>query len=190
MTIRWIWLILGGRIGATIQMKKLSLLLFTLVTMALTGLVQAQNYKKFKVGLGLGPALDNGDFLILGAIEPAYRITDAWAIGLRVESAPLIGYVGSASANTLTSYTLNAQFYFSEGKLRPFVGLGAGTYLRGSTARSQIGFYPRAGFDFGHFNLSLDYNILSRAPSSSTVGTFNNGYFGIRIGGFFGGSKR
>lgn len=76
----------------------------------------------------------------------------------------------------ITSYTLNGQYYFGEGSFRPFVGAGLGIYSlsvittkftsQGVTpsgtiaSESSFGFYPRVGFDYGHFNISIDYNLV------------------------------
>ncbi|MEX1239772.1 MAG: hypothetical protein WEB30_08645 [Cyclobacteriaceae bacterium] len=51
-------------------------------------------------------------------------------------------------------------------------------------AANKIGFYPRVGFDAGHFTVNLDYNIV---PETAGI---KNSYLGIRIGGFFGGGKK
>ena len=50
-------------------------------------------------------------------------------------------------------------------------------------AATKFGFYPRVGFDAGHFTLSLDYNLV---PETNGI---KNSYIGIRFGGFFGGGK-
>jgi outer membrane protein W len=112
-----------------------------------------------------------------------------------------------ASISGTSSYTLNGKYYFGDSKFRPYVGVGVGAFGlasvsvsgsgTGAGAETKIGFYPRIGFDFGHFNLNLDYNII---PSSEIDGvndqgnatTFDvaNSYIGIRIGAFiFGGKK-
>ena len=174
-----------------------------------------QDYKKFKVGLGLGYAISSGAGSaggVLITVEPAYRLSDNLSIGLRLESAALTrGYSGTlASGTTLSvagigSYTLNGQYYFSANKFRPFVGAGFGMYqLADVTAASGgstvgtvlgetvVGFYPRIGFDLGHFNMALDYNILpgSKPAGSTTSDVINNSYIGIRIGAFIGGGTK
>jgi outer membrane protein W len=104
------------------------------------------------------------------------------------------------------SYSLNGQYYFMDGSFRPYAGVGLGVFslaavsvsrdVNGNSnvgdataAQSKFGFYPRIGFDAGHFTLNIDYNVL---PNSTGVGgsQFKNSYLGIRIGGFFGGGKK
>jgi outer membrane protein W len=169
---------------------------------------KAQEFKKFKVGIGAGYAMASGKGAkggVLLYLEPAYRITDVIQLGLRMESAVVArGFSedpGELSMDVagLGSYTLNGQYYFSNNSFRPFIGAGVGIFtlaavsmdIDGSgtsqdlvASSSKIGFYPRAGFDFNHFTLSLDYNIV---PETDGV---KNSYIGIRFGGFFGGGRK
>jgi outer membrane protein W len=176
----------------------------------------AQEFKKFKVGIALGYAGATGYGASGGAIvtlEPAYRLQDNFSVGLRLESALITrGYsqsFNSASINVaaIGSYTVNGQYYFSNNAFRPFAGIGLGLFSMadvkadvtssGSTttvdaaaAESKFGFYPRVGFDYRHFTISADYNIISDTKDLSGTGSFQNSYFGIRIGGFFGGGRK
>jgi hypothetical protein len=165
----------------------------------------AQNFKPFKVGLGLGyavPAGGEGGALLY--VEPGYRCTNNILIGLRLESAIISrglegtdkDVTGDATSNA--SYTLNGQYYFNENYVRPFVGLGFGLfslaalkYNRGaevesSPAETRFGFYPRAGVDIGHLNLTLDYNIVPRIDVMDG-GEIRNSYLGLRAGFSIGG---
>ena len=168
-------------------MKKLSILFF--LYFAFGSVVNAQEYKKIKVGCGFGYTLNNNlsDFGFLIYLEPSYRLKDNLSVGLRMESAALdfqflSEYIHGAS------YTLNGQYYFGRNKLKPLVGLGLGIYkFEHSYSVSydfQPGFYLRTGFDVGHFNMTLDYNLNTK----STYTKYN--YLGIRIGIFFGGGKK
>lgn len=177
----------------------------------------AQEYKKFKVGIGLGYAMASGEGSsggVLFAVEPAYRIQDNFSVGLRMEAAVITrGYsesIGSASLGVagISSYTLNGQYYFGSSSFRPFLGAGLGMYScaavsfsnsSGGTnvsgdaaaAETKFGFYPRAGFDLGHFNVTLDYNLVpSTKDALGGGGEFKNNYFGFRFGAFFGGGKK
>ncbi|MBK6265079.1 outer membrane beta-barrel protein [Marivirga sp. S37H4] len=185
-------------------MKKVLLIL---VFVAAVSTVKAQEFKPFQLYLGLGYTIPTGGGGILFDFEPAYRISDEIAVGLRMEAALMGRVVGDteASISGTTSYTVNGKYYFSNGKFRPYAGVGVGLFslasvaangnAAGASAESKIGFYPRLGFDLGHFNINLDYNII---PSSEAQGVDNNGnettfdiknsYMGIRIGAFiFGG---
>jgi hypothetical protein len=72
-------------------MKKLLIPLF--VCIMFTSLIYCQDYNKFKLGLGLGYAAGSdatsfsGGGGILLTLEPAYRVNDNLAVGLRLEVA-------------------------------------------------------------------------------------------------------
>lgn len=192
-------------------MRKGAFLFFLLLVFAVAA--QAQEYKKFKVGLGVGYAMASGKGAkggILAYVEPAYRIQDNIALGFRWESAVIArGFsedIGSASIDIagIGSYSLNGQYYFNNNNFRPFAGLGLGLFslaaakvdadgggssVEVAAAASKFGFYPRIGFDAGHFSMSLDYNIIP-ATKVDGGGEFKNSYIGFRIGGFFGGGKQ
>jgi hypothetical protein len=167
----------------------------------------AQDYKPFRVGIALGYAIPDGGGGILFDIEPSYRVSDQIAVGLRLESAAMArsidGVTGSVSGNG--SYTVNGQYYLGDGNFRPYVGLGMGIFTIASVsisaaagevaAGSKIGFYPRIGFDLGHFNVNLDYNIIGATAESITFDgnaietDIKNSYIGLRFGAFIGGGK-
>jgi outer membrane protein W len=191
-----------------------------LVMMAMAALVCThsfgQDFKKFKVGMGVGygkPSEGSGGLLVY--LEPMYRIQDQIAIGLRIESAaflgqPISGTPYTTSAFGIGSYTLNGQYYFGNNTFRPFVGAGlgmfiiaaasadiAGTNVSLQAATSVFGFYPRIGFDLGHFNFSIDYNLIPEQSTQVNLGSFgistttsNYSYIGLHIGGTFGGGKK
>jgi hypothetical protein len=190
-------------------MKKI-LVVLSLVIVAVSA-SYAQEYKKFRVGLGLGYALAGGNGSsggVLIALEPSYRIQDNLSLGLRLETALLTRGFSQAVPSTVSidvaaigSYTVNGQYYFGEGAFRPFLGAGLGLYSLAAikatqdginsdvaVSESKFGFYPRAGFDYGHFNVSIDYNLVP--ATTITGGEFTNNYFGIRIGAYFGGGKK
>lgn len=173
-----------------------------------------QDFKPFKVGVGLGYATPGSTGSGAGGgllfyVEPAYRASDRVLIGLRLESAVIargINGVGqddvSGDAAYNLSYTLNGQYYFNDNYVRPFVGAGFGLFslaavdfntASGNTisanevaAETRFGFYPRIGVDAGHFNLSLDYNIIPKTDIPN-VGNVQNSYLGIRAGFSIGG---
>lgn len=177
----------------------------------------AQDYKPFKLGLGLGYTMpSDGGGGILFDLEPAYRLSDQIAVGLRIESAVMAKTISGteAKASGNASYTLNGQYYLGNNTFRPYVGLGAGIFsiasvsvggLEAVSKESKIGFYPRLGFDVGHFNMNLDYNIIgasevetvtsieidSNGNAVTTTETLDikNSYLGIRIGAFIFGGK-
>jgi hypothetical protein len=177
-------------------MKKLYIFLF--VSLMLSSGANAQNYDKFKLGLGAGYAggkgaegiTDGGGVLL--TLEPAYRIIDNMAIGLRLEAA-LYGSGHSGIPGGFGSITINGQYYFDVESFRPFVGAGLGSYL--GSGLSSFGFYPRLGLDWGHFTLAFEYNLIPGSSSdydylTNTSNAASAYYLGIRVGGFFFGGKK
>lgn len=173
----------------------------------------ARQFKPFKVGIGIGYAVPSagegagGGFI--GYLEPAYRATDAVSVGLRLEGAFMVRGVEGVNqqdiegdATSVASYTLNSQYYFNNNKVRPFVGAGVGLFSLAAAkfdtksntdprlddigAETRFGFYPRIGVDAGHFNLTLDYNVIppTDVPGGGEV---KNSYLGIRAGVSIGG---
>ena len=194
-------------------MKKTLILVSFFLAFAI--IVNAQDYKKFRVGLGIGYAMASGEGAsggILATLEPGYRIQDNILIGLRLESAVItrgFSEIVPEGVNIdvagIGSYTLNGQYYFNNNNFRPFIGLGLGLYslaaigvevnVEGETesaevaGESKFGFYPRIGFDAGHFTLAVDYNLIPATKPDIGNGEFKNSYFGIRAGFFIGGGK-
>lgn len=184
--------------------------------MVFVTLAQAQDFRKFKVGIGVGyGAPSDGDGGVLLYFEPMYRLSDQIAVGLRIESAafvgqPISGTPYKAAAFGVGSYTASGQYYFGNGTFRPFVGAGLGMYslaavssdIGGSNvtigaAATVFGFYPRIGFDLGHFNMLVDYNLVPEQTTDVTIGGFgttkntsNYSYIGIKIGASIGGGKK
>jgi outer membrane protein W len=197
-------------------MKKITMAVCLLMIVAVSA--SAQEYKKFRVGTGLGYAIPGGSGAgggISWTLEPGYRVNDQIIAQLRYEAAAIIrGTVDETSASFdvagISSYTLNGQYYLMNGGFRPYVGVGFGMFsiaaasFEGSsagggvseTAGTKFGFYPRLGFDAGHFTLNLDYNFVPNTKAVVTSGTtattteFKNSYIGIRIGGYFGGGRK
>lgn len=186
-------------------MKNIFLSMMLLVAAVSTA--SAQEYKPFKLGLGLGYTMPKGGGGILFDIEPAYRVNDQIAVGLRFESAAMAKEVESTEAklSANTSYTLNGQYYLGSSNFRPYVGLGFGLFSLSSVgfddttfevaSESKFGFYPRIGFDVGHFNVNLDYNIIPATKFDIDTGAgieeyeIKNSYLGIRVGAFIFGGK-
>jgi len=141
---------------------------------------------------------------------------DQLSIGLRIETAafldkPISGTQFTTGAFGVGSYTINGQYYFSNNTFRPFVGVGLGMFTTAaasadisglgsvsiSASTTLFGFYPRVGFDLGHFNFSIDYNILPAQSTQVDLGAFgiqtqttNYTYIGIRLGASIGGGKK
>jgi outer membrane protein W len=194
------------------------LLLFACLAFSATN-AQDQEFKKFRVGLGGGYAVPGGKGAkggILLYLEPGYRITDQILVAARFEFAAMLrGYeqdvnTGSASASFSGSNSLFGQYFLMNENFRPFVGLGVGMFNVSTISvtadnsgsadvyegidETKIGVIPRIGFDFRHFTLSLDFNLVGsstvKSSNSANELTTKNGYVGIRFGGFFGGGRK
>lgn len=191
-------------------MKKLLILGISLLVILIQS--YGQDFKPFKVGVGLGYAVPGAGKGAGGGalfyVEPAYRATEEVLVGLRLESAVIARGVqgvndndvkGDASSNV--SYTLNGQYYFNDHYARPFVGLGFGLFSMAAVkfnsaagdpdaedvrAQTRFGFYPRVGVDVGHFNLAVDYNMIPKTDLPNGV-SIKNSYLGIRAGVSIGG---
>lgn len=186
-----------------------------LITITISTLSFGQNLKPFKVAVGLGyaaPATTGAGAGggVLFYLEPGYRASDNILVGLRLESAIIargIKGVGdddvSGDASSNVSYTLNGQYYFNDNYVRPFIGAGFGLFSLASVkfntaspdnsvnanevaAETRFGFYPRIGIDAGHFNFSIDYNIVPKTDVPN-IGEVKNNYLGIRAGVSIGG---
>jgi hypothetical protein len=193
-------------------MKKFTSVLCVLLFAAVA--VNAQEFKKFRVGLGGGYANASGTGAkggILIYFEPAYRLSDQILVGLRFEGAAMIrGYAEDVSTSSVSASLSGAQgvfgqYYFSNNTFRPFVGLGLGLNKIATAAadfegeafaaldESKFGFFPRIGFDVSHFTLSLDLNLIGASTLEGSNGgelKTKNNYIGIRFGGFFGGGRK
>ncbi|MBS1531916.1 MAG: hypothetical protein JSU01_16555 [Bacteroidetes bacterium] len=171
-------------------------------------------FHKFKVDVTFGYAIppSNGDANvnvkagITFVLEPHYRLSDAIAVGLRMEGAGL-GYADSnngSSANVnvsvLYSYCPSLDIYLENGGFRPFIGAGGGVFYQGAVTinsgdvsntsnyvrlGSKGGFFPRAGFEASHFRLSAEYNVVGKNANGNSLN-----YAAFNIGFFFGGGRR
>lgn len=198
-------------------MKKITSVLCLVLLVAVAA--NAQEFKKFRVGVGAGYAKaggQGGGGGVLFTVEPGYRVMDALLVNLRWESAAVIrGTVDDTGADFdvagIGSYTLNGQYFLSNNNFRPFVGVGFGMFnlaavkveanssgSAGTAASSEtkFGVYPRLGFDFRHFTVNIDYNIVPNTKATVSTGTgtstaeFKNSYIGFRLGGYFGGGRK
>jgi outer membrane protein X len=183
------------------------MLLFLLLW--LPGKVNAQDttrvYKRFKVDLSMGLAIPQSydklgfEIGVLLAAEPKYAIIDQLSIGIRLEAAYMVQnlepYKEFFKGNPINIGTelITADYYFSNSKFRPLVGLGIGVssvnipdeknteyYI----SESVLGGMIRSGFEFGKFRMGIEYNMNGSVSFSK-----KNNYWGIKIGFLLGGKK-
>lgn len=168
------------------------------VCVMLTTVVHAQGYNKFKLGLGAGYAGGNGGSSFTGGggalltLEPAYRLSDDVAIGVRFEGAAYGTGAGIGFPEAFGSITLSGQYYIGAEEFRPFVGAGVGFY---DYNEGRWGLFPRLGFDYGHWTMALEFNLVPAGSRSydyltDTYATSSAYYIGVRLGGFFFGGKK
>ena len=192
-------------------MKKILTVAVVMLVVAFSA--NAQDYKKFRVGLGLGYAKASGEGAkggVLISVEPGYRVSDQLLVNLRWESAAVVrGTVDANSADidvaAIGSFSAIGQYYFMDGSFRPFAGAGPGMFtlaavsvsgssgggsVEASAAANKLGGVIRAGFDAGHFTFCLDYNLIPKTEAVGGTTEFKNSYIGFRIGGFFGGGRK
>jgi hypothetical protein len=176
-------------------MKKL-LLFSALVALAFLANAQSTTYRAFKVDLDLGYAGPSSGTAKAGAafaIEPHYRLSDDFALGFRFEGAALLYQTntGKDKGSLLSSYCVTGDYYLAKSGFRPFIGAGTGLFQQQSVSANSgnvnlvagatnFGFFPRVGFETGHFRMSADYDIAGS----------NSNYFAITLGVFFGGGKK
>jgi hypothetical protein len=162
-------------------------------------------YHAFKFDIGIGYAIPqnniggtNGGATF--TLQPHYRLSDGFALGLRMEAAALgneNNNSGDIKVTGLVSGCLTGEFYLSKGGFRPFIGFGAGAFTQEnatgntndnnnnsnvqlSSRTTSFGVFPEIGFEAGHFRMSADYDM----PGSS------NNYVAFKLGFFFGGGRK
>ncbi|MDR3226996.1 MAG: hypothetical protein LBT56_04930 [Prevotellaceae bacterium] len=184
-------------------MKKFLFTAVLICGFALT--MQAQEFKPFRVDAGLGYGLPFTEGLDGGVqfyVEPKYEIVDQIAVGLRWEGSLFAGTNvdgSSADVKLSSAYLLTGDYYISNNKFRPFVGLGLGVYsIAGASAsvsvgnegitvddkaKNNFGALLRAGFDVSHFRFAVSYNYGGK------VGNETYHFLGVTIGFYLGGGK-
>jgi hypothetical protein len=170
-------------------------LLLTITMILVFSMVQAQEFKKFLVGLGAGVPIANvGESDAMIYIEPMFRIRDRWSVGGKFEVGLFDRHI-SMEGFYIRSYTLNTRYYVAGNRMfRPFAEVGGGIYAfdkanikPGSNvliSREVSGFYPELGADVGHFFFSVAYNYIPPQAGSDFS------YVGLCIGGTIGGGKK
>ena len=181
--------------------------------------VHAEEFKAFRVDLGLGFAIPEDGGGVILSFEPKYAVIPQLALGFRIEAAAMVqgiynltseGYVkdDNASAKLNGSYLLTGDYYFTNKKFRPFGGLGLGIYnlygaeingvseeldLGAVEGKNNFGFMLRAGFDISHFRLSIEYNIAGKVKyevSNNADLSSSYNYLGIKANVYIGGGVK
>ena len=165
-------------------------LIFTMLFSA-THAQSEQAYKPIRVDVSLGYAglSETGTGGGLFSLEPKYAILNQLALGFRIETALLVRTYHDVYENSETkiaantSYAVTGDFYLVNN--RPFrmsIGAGGGLFLLakvnfndaayGSADKSvKPGALFRAGFEYSHFRLAAEYNIVG--SSNYDVSNYN-----------------
>ena len=200
-------------------MKRFCLIL-ALGTLAFAANAQKETaLKPFKVDVSLGyasPAGKGAKGGVLFAVEPRYSVIPRLSVGLRMEGAVVARFSGydsegnpnDASVKASGSYVVTSDFYVvNKRKFRTFVGSGAGIFsiagveinqtTAGASAQSKFGGITRTGFEYGHFRMSFEYNIVGKTEfdgydenGDPAKLKSNNGYLGIKMGVTIGGGPK
>jgi outer membrane protein W len=195
-------------------MKKIVLSIFLLATVAIAN--AQYEFKPFKVDVSLGYAIPGGEGAkggVLFVVEPKYAVIPSVSLGLRIETAIMArGRTDATGTNTeidvkaAGSYLVTGDYYFTSSTVRPFAGLGLGIYSLAAasteddgasvSAGSKFGQMVRAGAEFGHFRVGMEYNIVPKttmeyinSTGTKTTTSMKNGYIGIKVGFCIGGGK-
>jgi len=84
----------------------------------------------------------------------------------------------------IISFTPRVRYYFTDLKIRPFAGLGAGFYhVLSHSPKINLGICPVVGINiYDYFELSMEYNkILNNIKiNPSSMGAFDNYYLAVK----------
>jgi outer membrane protein W len=165
---------------------------------------QSTEYKPFRVDFGMGYAIPGGGkgakAGLLFSLEPKFAVTDNITTGVRFEGAILGRATTNADVVQVSasgSYLLTGDYYFTTNAFRPFAGAGIGLYHTAAAVvdvnsntdpnvfaeGNKFGGMLRGGFDYGHFRMALEYNMVSKTAS------YSNSYLGIKLNFFLGGGR-
>lgn len=195
-------------------------ILFVLLFLCTVSAAQAQydeasniiDYKPFRVDFTAGVALIPSNIWsggVVAGIEPRYAVMPRINLGLRFQGAGLarLFYQANlqnqyvrANASAMASALLTGDYYLATAEVRPFIGLGTGTYSFASASfegnagantnpaetkgGTKFGVMTRAGVDAFHLRFSVEYNFVGKS------GRTRNSYLGITAGFYLGGGKR
>ena len=155
-------------------------LLFCFVLAAVGYTANAQN-RSIKMDGSIGGAMTFGgvkSYGISAAVEPKFFFNKRIAAGLRLEGDVLFGGKIEADAQNVdvqmtsrSAQLVKGEFYLTESKTRPFIGLMGGRYTQANIGSSSsgsativagtyFGFAPELGVTFNNFRISGIYHFV------------------------------
>ena len=174
-------------------MKKLALLILPLLLITTDSYGQAENYQNVRFDFGFSTVMPMSSRLSGGfglTLEPKYQMSDKHTIGLRTGfyfmSGNGLDYIdaydfetttGSISVGGAINMSVFNEYFLTEGRARPFVGVGLGYYGGGSAsvgatvvggaeadvsanAFASMGVSPTVGFHYGILKITASYHFL------------------------------
>lgn len=171
---------------------------------------RGQEFKKMKFGIGFGSASAQGSGGIVLFAEPAYRLTNRFALGMKLEGV-LLPAPKNLNPGAIGSYTLTSQYYLAPDGVRPFVGIGIGIYnpdqgigsmcdCHKTIETNKVGLNPKLGLEYSHLILQIEYNMVASSKYTITsflpgnevpeTGYTYNNYFALKLGLLIGGGKK
>jgi outer membrane protein X len=174
------------------MMKKSLLIIVTCLGVALS--VHAQEgFSPFRIDIGMGYAKPiNTDLKggLMAYIEPKYEIVPRFSVGVRWEVDKFAVAGKDASIKLSSSSMVTGDYFLSNSRFRPFIGVGCGAYIRGGITvngdlekgETRFGALARTGFDLSHIRVTVSYNrTFTKDPFQ---------YVAASIGLYIGGGKR
>ncbi len=187
-------------------MKKV---LFSVILICVAFVAKSEEFKPFRVDVGLGYAMPKGGGGVLFSIEPKYAFAPNIMAGFRAEWAGMarVRWTADAQGHTIDSgeteakftgsYLVTGDYHFTTDKFRPFAGLGVGLYTLAGAAilynsdittninagsKNNFGLMLRAGFDVAHCRLAVEYNFTGKDHMDKSCN-----YLGIKFSAYIGG---
>lgn len=167
---------------------------------------QSDTFRNFRLDFGALYAIPGGDFLDAGAgfyINPKFHLNDNILLGLKYEGAVLGAAESAMSVSMVGSVSMSFDYYFNNNAFRPYVGANIGSYSLGTISSAslmgadiylstdlgyKLGFAPKCGFTYKHFDMGLQYNMILGSDDLVEISDFN--YLSINFGFHFGGGRK
>ena len=170
-------------------MKKPLAILLVLFTLVLPVKAQTISHHHFKMDISVGSNPITTPVAFGLTIEPHYRFSEAFALGLRNQIAASGDFKSEGSSNFRYYQTncITGDYYVLQQKKangpQVFIGGGVGVFnesYRSDPDQDNFGFFPRVGVESRYFRTSVEYNV--------TGGVRN--YFLLNIGVVIGGGNK
>jgi hypothetical protein len=154
---------------------------FLLIALIAVGFAANAQERFIRGDVSIGGALTFGEvssYGISAAFEPKFFFNSQVSVGLRLEGDALFGGTINAedsqvevNSSSRTAILAKGEYYFTDNRNRPFIGLMAGQYTQANigtsssgsasvAAVSNFGFAPEIGYTFNNFRVSGIYHFV------------------------------